>query len=530
MISSLPVLPVIFPMITAAMILLFSEVKTRRLIASASSVVQVAITVMMMLAIQTHQILIMPMGGWAAPFGIMLTVDSLSAIMVLLTSIVSVAVIHYSITEKTEKQEHPLRLPLIFFCIAGITLSFVTGDLFNLFVAFEIMLIASYALLTLEIDRKEISHAYPYLAINIIGSALFLCAAGLTYSLFGSLNFADIAISSTLIMTDPRIVVIAVLFTLVFGMKAGFFPLYYWLPNSYPKLPAPVGALFAALLTKVGIYALLRIFGTMLPHQLWGVYSIILLLAIPTMILGAVGALERQSIREILSFNLISHIGIMMVAIGLFTQESIAALIYYIIHHVLVIASLFLLAGLIEARAGSGDLKKLGNIWKQSPILSFLFLIQALSLAGIPPLSGFWGKWMLISEALGIGAGVFVAIIVITSVLSLWSLLRIITTGFWTSSATTTTDSSNHIISKDMVAITLSLVLLSLLIGLSPNSVIKTARRTSQSLFNQFEYTKKVMEYRSIRTPHYHTPKIIESPIQISPEPIEIQEIEEHQG
>ncbi len=499
MISILPILTVILPLISAVIILLCSEVKLRRLMASTASLIQVAYTVMMMIGVQIHHILITPMGGWAAPFGIMLTVDSLSAIMALLTSIIGVAIIHISITEKTEKQEHLLRVPLLFFILAGITLTFVTGDLFNLFVAFEIMLLSSYGLLTLELDKAQLHHAFPYLIINIIGGVLFLCTAGLAYSLFGSLNFADIAITSTLIQNDPRIVMIAAMLMLVFGLKAGFFPLHYWLPNSYPKLPAAVSALFASLLTKVGIYGLLRIFGTMLPHQLWGIYSIVLFLAIPTMIIGAFGALQRSSIREILSFNLINHIGIIMVSIGLFTQESLAAVVYYIIHHIVVIASLFLLAGLIEDKAGSGDIQKLGNIWQTAPIITFLFLIQSLSLVGFPPFSGFWGKWMVISETMALGASIFVLIIVLTSIITLWSLLRIIVTGLWASAPDTNDILPNHKLSKNTAIITLSLVTLSLIIGFNPNLVIKTARQTSQSLLNPLEYTNIVMEYQSER-------------------------------
>jgi multicomponent Na+:H+ antiporter subunit D len=495
MTNNLPVLPVVFPLITAVIVLLFKDTKMKNLLASVSSVLQVAFAVVMMLAVQNHHILITPMSGWAAPFGIMLTVDLLSATMVLLSSIIGVAIVHFSFTEE-DSPTHPLRLPLIFFILAGITLSFVTGDLFNLFVAFEIMLISSYALVTLEMPSKSIRHGYPYLAINIIGGALFLISTGLVYALFGSLNFADIAISSSLILTDPRIVVIGALLMVVFGLKAGFFPMYYWLPNTYPKLPPAITALFAALLTKVGIYALLRVFGTMLPHHLWGIYSIILVLAIPTMCLGVFGALSRNSISQILSFNIIAHIGVMMAAIGLFTTESLASLLYYITHHIIVITSLFLAAGLITQKVGSDDLSKIGNLWQKAPFLTTLFFIQSLSLAGIPPLSGFWGKWMLIVESLDLGATVIVAFIILSSVLSLYSVIRITTHGLWTAS---TQEIVQKPISKDKLAILSALVVLSLVIGVFPNKLIKNARLASQSLISNVDYTTTVMSYQSIR-------------------------------
>ena len=272
--------------------------------------------------------------------------------------------------------------------------------------------------------------------------------------------------------------------------------MYYWLPNTYPKLPPAITALFAALLTKVGIYALLRVFGTMLPHHLWGIYSIILVLAIPTMCLGALGALSRNSISQILSFNIIAHIGVMMVAIGLFTTESLASLLYYITHHIIVITSLFLAAGLITQKVGSDDLSKIGNVWQKAPFLTTLFFIQSLSLAGIPPLSGFWGKWMLIVESLDLGANILVAFMILSSVLSLYSVIRITTQGLWTAS---TEEIVQKPISKDKLAILSALVVLSLVIGLLPNQVIKNARLASQSLISNVDYTTTVMSYQGIR-------------------------------
>jgi multicomponent Na+:H+ antiporter subunit D len=233
-----------------------------------------------------------------------------------------------------------------------------------------------------------------------------------------------------------------------------------------------------------------------------------LFLSVPTMIFGILGALKRTTIREILCFNLISHIGFMMFAIGLFSEESIAATIFYVIHHVIVIASLFFLAGLIETKTGSGELSKIGNIWQKAPVLSFFFLIQCLSLAGIPPLSGFWGKWMMIREGLTVGADIFVAVLIIASILTVWSLLRILLNGIWNTSPKGEENSSPIISTKNHpLALTTSVIVaISLIIGLNPNPIIKIARQTSANLFNQFEYAEQVLSYQGVRLPEGHVP------------------------
>jgi len=424
---------------------------------------------------------VLPVGNGAAPFGVVRVAELRSAVMIGLGSWTALMAIVYGSAELSVRVEHPLRLPLMQFLVAGINLSFLTGDLFNLFVAFEVMLIASYALLTLEADDWDIKQGFPYVAVNLAGSTLFLCGAGLAYRLFGTLNFADMAQRVAGMADDPRVVSLALLFLAVFGLKAGLFPLYYWLPNSYPILPAPVAALYAGMLTKVGVYVLLRIFGTVLPHELSGVHALLAWLAGATMLLGVVGALSRNFVRGILSYHILSQVGFMMLAIGFFTEFAFAASIFYIIHHIVVKSSLFLIGGTAALLNRTDNLDRMGNLWRHAPGLGVAFLFQALSLAGLPPLSGFWGKFAIAMEGLRLGEYVLVGISLVGSILTLLSMLKIWNGAFWNAAE------DREVCLWDwrwvrMNRVNLAMVAVSLGIGLGAEGVFQVATSAAQQV------------------------------------------------
>jgi multicomponent Na+:H+ antiporter subunit D len=366
-------------------------------------------------------------------------------------------------------------------------MSFVTGDLFNLFVGFEVMLIASYALMTLEADDWDIKQAFPYLALNLLGSTLFLVGAGMAYGIFGTLNFALIAERADLLGDDPRVTLLALLLMVVFGLKAGVFPLYFWLPNSYPILPSPVAALYAGMLTKVGVYVLLRIFGQVLPPDLHLVHTLLAWLAGATMIFGVLGAVSRNFVRGILSWHIISQIGYMVLAIGLFTPYAIAAAIFYVIHHIIVKSTLFMVGGTIAALNGTDDLKKTGRLWVLTPVLGVVFLMQALSLAGIPPLSGFWGKYMIIVEGVRQGAWVLVAAALLAGVLTLFSMLKIWNGAFWANDKSTPVALENGRW-RGMTAVGVVMVLLSLGIGFGAEGFLQISTEAARQLMDREAY------------------------------------------
>lgn len=370
-------------------------------------------------------------GDWESPFGIVLVGDALSCILVTLSCLTALSCLLFSYFETPLREEHPFRLPLFFFLLVGVHLSFLTGDLFNLFVAFEVLLLASYALMTLEADRKQSALSLPYVLLNLFGSALFLCGCAFAYSLFGTLQFAEIATQSDLLVGDPRLFLLALLLSLVFAVKAGLFPFYAWLPPSYPGMPAALSALYAGLLTKVGVYILMRWVGTVLPPELSLLHTFLLVAAGCTMIAGGLGALAQMRIQSILSYHIISQIGYMVLAIGFFSPFAFTAGLFFVIHQIVVKSSLFLIGGIIWKLQGTDELAKTGGLWKATPWLAVLFVLQALSLAGVPPLSGFWGKWMLVAEGINQEHAWLVAISLLGSVLTLLSMLKIWLGSFW---------------------------------------------------------------------------------------------------
>ena len=398
---------------------------------------------------QHGQILVSQMGNWPAPFGITIVVDPLSAIMLCVESIVCLAVFIYCIGQLPDRFGGGFFQPLFHLLMMGVQWSFITGDLFNLFVAFEIMLMASYAIFVVGTTPQQMRQAYKYVILNLIGSTLFVTCAGLLYGQLGTLNMAHITkIAMEGELPATSIPVIAMLL-LVFGGKTAIFPLWYWLPDTYHTMPAAIGGLFAGLLTKVGAYTLIRVFVMMFgsaPQVTDVLAPLILGSAVVTMFLGVLGAVSMHTVRRILSIHIISQVGYMLMGIGLgitaisgLTAEqalnskelAIAGAIFFIIHNMVVKCCLFLCGGLMMDHAGSDDLENIGGLLKRDPWLAALFLIAALSLAGLPPLSGFFGKWVLINEGFNQQHYGLTAFAVATSLLTLLSMLKIWSYGFW---------------------------------------------------------------------------------------------------
>lgn len=489
-----PVVPILLPLMTAVVTLFWGRPGVvRRGFVVGSAAVQLGVAVWLVARTFAGRMFVIGVGGWPSQFGIVLVVDLLSAIMLTLSSLIALATVLYGHAETPTRVEHPLRTPLTQFLLVGINLAFCTGDLFNLFVGFEVMLIASYALLTLEADDWDIKHAFPYVAINLFGSALFICACGLSYQTFGTLSFADIATRAGMLGDDVRVRLLALLFVGVFGIKAGLFPLYYWLPNSYPTLPNPTAALFAGMLTKVGVYVLLRMFATVLPHHLAFAHSLLAWLAGATMLLAVIGAISRNFIRGILSFHILSQIGYMVLAIGFFTPLSVAACILYVVHHIVVKASLFLIGGVAMRLVGTDDLDRMGNLWKRTPWLGVLFLFQALSLAGVPPSSGFWGKYLIVVVGLEKGEYWLVGASLLASVLTVFSMVKIWNGAFWTASEVPVETRGRRW--RAMTAVVAVLTGVSLAIGLGAEGFVRIAKRAAEQALDQEGYARAVRGY-----------------------------------
>lgn len=490
--SSLVGVPILVPLAVALASLLAPRPSFgRRLGIGAALLGMLGFSIWLLSHVQATGPLVLSLGGWVVPFGIVLVADTLAAIMLCLSSLTALACMLHGFAETPAREEHPLRLPLLLLLLAGIHLSFLTGDLFNLFVAFEVFLLASYALMTLEADASRSRRALPYVTINLLGSALFLCACAFAYGLFGTLNFAEIAVRSTAMVGDVRLDLLGLLLLLVFSIKAGLFPLYYWLPISYPALPSSIAAFYAGMLTKVGVYILIRIFGTVLPPDLSWLHTAIAWAAALTMVIGVLGAVAQSRVQSILSYHIVSQVGYMALAIGLFSPFAFAAAIFYIIHHIIVKATLFLVGGVIVNVQRTDHLERTGGLWKLAPALGLAFLLQALSLAGVPPFSGFWGKYMIVKEGLSQGEWLLVLFSLVASILTLLSMLKIWFGAFWRA-APKDASPTLSISSRRMTAVAGMLTVVSLGIGLGAGHFLRIAERAAHETLDRTAYIHSV--------------------------------------
>ncbi|GIG86717.1 Na+/H+ antiporter subunit D [Plantactinospora endophytica] len=429
-------LPVVVPLFGAALTLVLARRPMAQRVGSVTVLV-VTLVVAVLLLWQAHWAtpLVVHIGGWPTPLGIVLVADQLAALMLVVSAAVTLCVLLYSIGEdQADPGEHaPVVIyhPTYLVMTAGVTNSFLSGDLFSLFVGFEIVLAASYVLLTLGGTEERIRAGTTYVVVGIVSSMIFLTSIGLVYASTGTLNLAQLVGRLDALPADLRLALHGVLL-LAFGIKAAVFPLAAWLPDSYPTAPAPVTAVFAGLLTKIGIYAIIRTETLLFPDG--RAADLLLVLAMLTMLVGILGAVAQSDIKRLLSFTLVSHIGYLLFGVALTSGPGLAAAIFYVVHHITVQTTLFLAAGLVERRTGSTHLDRIGGLARIAPLLGVLFLVPALNLAGIPPFSGFLGKLGLFQA--GVSAGgvlpwLLVVAGVLTSLLTLYATTKVWNLAFW---------------------------------------------------------------------------------------------------
>jgi len=440
--SVLTPLPVLIPTLGAAATLWAGRrPRLQRLIALAAMTAVVVVCAMLLYLADRHGTLVLDVGGWEqsvpgmGPLGITLVVDRLSALMLVVSSLVLLAVVFYAIgqgiRDGDERQPVSIFLPTYLVLSAGVCIAFLAGDLFNLFVGFEVLLSASFVLLTIGASKDRVRAGISYVMVSMVSSLVFLFGIALVYAATGTLNMAEIAVRLDDVSAGTRSAIFAVLLV-AFGIKAAVFPLSTWLPDSYPTAPAPVTAVFAGLLTKVGVYAIIRSHSLLFPDG--GMDALLLIAALLTMLVGILGAIAQNDIKRLLSFTLVSHIGYMVFGIALSSQIGMSGAIYYVAHHILVQTTLFLVVGLIERQAGASTMQRLGGLAMASPVLAFVFVVPALNLGGIPPFSGFIGKVALLQAGAQDGsplAWVLVAGSVLTSLLTLYVVARVWTKAFW---------------------------------------------------------------------------------------------------
>lgn len=426
------VAPFLIPLLAAiATALLRSHLGAQRAIGVAASAALLASGLALVARTSDGAILVSAMGGWAPPFGIAIVVDLFSAIMISIAGLMALAVSIYALGPGAGRRDRAGFQPLFHALMFGVCGAFCAGDIFNLYVWFEVMLIASFGLLVLDRTREQIDGGVRYVVLNLIGTTIFLIAVGLLYGQLGTLNFADLARVAPSAENQGLLAAIGVMLLIAFGAKAAVFPLFSWLPAAYHTASMPVAAIFAALLTKVGVYAILRVFTLVFGHDAAFFGPVFGAIAAATMVTGVLGAAMHYDVRRILSFHIVSQIGYMIVGVALMTPAALAAAVLYVVHHIVVKANLFLVAGAIRRESGSFALGRCGGLWCAAPVLSLLFVVPAFSLAGLPPLSGFWGKLAVIRSGFEAEAYLLAATALAVGVLTLYSMVKIWNEAFW---------------------------------------------------------------------------------------------------
>jgi multicomponent Na+:H+ antiporter subunit D len=488
-------LPVLVPLTTAALAFAaWRSVRVQAWLSIAGAVALLASTVALAAAVHGRGILALQAGGWPAPYGITLVADGLGALMALLAAVVGLAVVIYSMDDvDVPRQAHGYH-PLVHVLLAGVCGAFLTGDLFNLYVWFEVLLIASFVLLALGGRREQMKGALHYVTLNLVSSALFLAGAGIVYGATGTLNLADLSVRLAA-AEDPRAASgAALLFLGAFSIKAAAFPVFFWLPGSYHTPPPAVSALFAGLLTKVGVYALLRVFSLVFRHDVPFTHGIIVAIAAATMVSGVLGAASQSHVRRILAFHIVSQIGYMLLGLGLFVPLAVTGAVFYVAHHILVKTNLFLLGGIVARLGGTEELGRLGGLWGRRPLLSLLFLVPALSLAGVPPLSGFHAKLFLVRAGIEEGRWALVAIALVVSLLTLYSMTKLWNEAFAKPRPPAIAPSP---ISRAAFALRVGpaagLAALTLLVGLVPGPLFALSSRAAEQLLDPGAYVAAVL-------------------------------------
>lgn len=487
-------LPVIMPLCGAGLTLaLYRHPKAQQVISALTLALMVAASVLMMIVADGGPIVV-NVGEWAAPVGINLVGDRLSALMLVVSSTVLLCVLLYSlgqgIIDGNEKAPVSIYHPTYLVLAAGVSNAFLAGDLFNLYVGFEILLAASYVLLTLGGTFERIRAGAIYVVVALLSSIIFLVAIAMTYAATGTVNLAHLG--QRLPEIDPQMsIVLHALLLLAFGIKAAIFPLSSWLPDSYPTAPAPVTAVFAGLLTKVGVYAIIRTQTLLFPDD--RLNGVLMVLALATMVIGVLGAVTQNDIKRLMSFTLVSHIGYMIFGIALGTKVGLGAAIFYVAHHILVQTTLFLIVGLIERRGGTTSLAKLGGLAKYSPGLAILFFVPAMNLAGIPPFSGFLGKVGLLEAGVAVGTPLAYTLVigsVVTSLLTLYALIKAWNKAFWQPAPKPLPDVK---LPAAMVAPAGVLVVLTLLITVFAGPLYGYTSRSAETLMDPSNYINAVI-------------------------------------
>jgi multicomponent Na+:H+ antiporter subunit D len=488
----LVILPVAWCLIVgAALLMLRSRTGLQAGVAIASLVALSAMNLVLLVKVGADGPLTMTMGRWLPPFGISFTVDVLGAFFAFTSSLVALAGAVFARGDVDQTGRRYGFYPFLMLLMAGVCGAFLTGDIFNLYVWFEVLLISSFGLLVLGSTREQIDGATKYAFLNLVATTLFLITTGYLYGLFGTLNMADIMVKSEGLRATAPLMTLATLYLLAFGMKAAAFPVNFWLPASYHTPKLVVSALFGGLLTKVGIYALLRTLVMLFPLERDELGFVIAIVAALTMVLGVLGALAQNDLRRSVGFLVVSGIGMMMAGVALGSPGGIAGAVLYAAHSMVVIAGLYFAIGLGARVSGTFLLSDGGGVYALKAGLSFVTLALLLSVAGLPPFSGLWPKVMLVKASLDVGAWWLAAAILVTGLLTTITAGRIFALAYWRPAPVGASPLPDTADGGAVVSLA-ALAALSVVFGLWPEPVIALAQQAASGLIDPSAYILSV--------------------------------------
>jgi multicomponent Na+:H+ antiporter subunit D len=487
------ILPIILPLITGILLIFLNkQITIQKWLSGVSSLTGIVITASIVPAVYHEGIQTLEIGNWKPPFGIVLVADMYSSLLVLTTNIIVFACFLFAFRSIGLEREKFFFYPGVMFLLTGVSGAFLTGDIFNLFVFFEVMLMASYFLIVHGNTKVQLRESIKYILVNVISSALFVISVAYLYAVTGTLNMADLSVRVAEMGQSGIISVISIMFLIVFGLKGAIFPLFFWLPGSYQAPPSAITALFGALLTKVGVYSITRVFTLIFIHDTSFTHEIIAWLAILTILFGVIGAIAFWDIRKIIIYNIITAVGVILFGVSMLNKSGIEGSIYYIIHDMIIKGALFLLVGAMIVITGTSNLRKMGGLIKNHPFLGWMFFIAALALAGIPPLSGFVGKLKIVQSGFENNEYVFAFVVLLSSLFVLYSVMKIFINGFWNEQVLTKEEEKGS--TKGLLLPIAILLTISILYGLSIEMVSPYVTQASETLLDPSIYIEAVLK------------------------------------
>lgn len=491
-------MPILGQLFTAILLLFFwRKPISQRVVSIGGSIVVLLLSAGLFAQVWREGIQTINTASWPAPFGIVFVADVFSSMMVLLTGFAGLAVSMFSAAGIARARIMYGYFPILHFLLLGLNGAFLTGDIFNLYVFFEVIIISSFVLMTLGGRRAQIEGAVKYMAMNILASMLFLTGIAILYGITGTLNLADLSLKVAATENRNLLDIAAVFLIVGFGIKSAVFPLYFWLPSSYHTPPSAVAAIFGGLLTKVGVYALFRIFTLVfIPDDF--IKTVFIGIGVMTILTGCFGLLIKRNVRRLFSYMIVCHIGFMIGGLGVFTEVVLVGALFYLFHDVIVKTNLFLVAGLIRDLRGTMNMDKLGGLYTEYPKLSLLIAVVLFSLAGIPPLSGFWPKVYLIEGSLIENNYVYIAALLLGSFVTLYVIAKLWIDVFWKNPPEpeiiddTFKDSPQG--RKNLLVIpVVMLACISLYIGLGAENIVRISQHIAAEMLDTSPYLEAVL-------------------------------------